>query len=126
MATPVSRRIVQRSKGPTAETTLVRRWSTSQATLDVTFAIKQPLVHLGERRVAPVCALLTRAANARSAGDQDALEEIADAIDDHEAECRLLVPHLRDGGTLRGWWGAWVHHRSRCENARLALDRSRS
>ena len=36
-------------------------------------------------------ALLTRAADARSAGDQDALEEIADAIDDHEAKRRLLL-----------------------------------
>ena len=32
---------MQRSAGPTAETTLVRRWSTSQARLDGPFAIKQ-------------------------------------------------------------------------------------
>src|SRR5215217_1632336 len=36
-------------------------------------------------------ALLTRAADARRAGDQDAMEEIADALDDHEAERRLLL-----------------------------------
>ena len=36
-------------------------------------------------------ALLTRAAEARRAGDQDAMEEIAEALDDHEAERRLLL-----------------------------------
>ena len=35
--------------------------------------------------------LLTRAAEARRAGDQDAMEEIAEALDDHEAERRLLL-----------------------------------
>ena len=39
-------------------------------------------------------ALLTRAAEAVRAGDQDAIDEIADAIDDHEAECRLLLCHI--------------------------------
>src|SRR5215217_6073155 len=36
-------------------------------------------------------ALVTRAADARRAGDQDAMEEIAEALDDHEAERRLLL-----------------------------------
>ena len=36
-------------------------------------------------------ALLTRAAEARRVGDQDAMEEIAEALDDHEAERRLLL-----------------------------------
>jgi len=36
-------------------------------------------------------ALLTRAADARRAGDQDAMEEIAEALDDNEAERRLLL-----------------------------------
>jgi len=36
-------------------------------------------------------ALLTRAAEARRAGDQDAMEEVAEALDDHEAERRLLL-----------------------------------
>src|SRR5215204_5517404 len=35
--------------------------------------------------------LLTRAAEARTVGDQDGMEEIAEALDDHEAERRLLL-----------------------------------
>jgi len=36
-------------------------------------------------------ALLTRAAEARRVGDQDVMEEVAEALDDHEAERRLLL-----------------------------------
>ena len=53
MARPVSRRIMQRSQGPTAETTLVRRRSTSHPRLDLASVVKQPTSQINDMNPLP-------------------------------------------------------------------------
>jgi hypothetical protein len=77
---------MQRSRGPTAETTMIRRWSATLATLDVPFAIKQPAAWLHDKAGAAGEAADDDQYQTRQIAGEPGRKSIVDAVGEHGPE----------------------------------------